>query len=131
MTRTAKPTFGNYREFWPYYVAMHSKAATRRMHFAGTLLGALVAAVGVLRGRRTMIAAWPAIAYSFAWPSHWFIEHNNPATFGHPLWSLRGDFEMISYMLRGRDRELSEIATNWLASHPSRPVADWTLDKAA
>jgi hypothetical protein len=65
-----------------------------------------------------MLAAWPVISYGVAWPTHWLVEGNNPATFGHPLWSLRGDFEMISMMLRGRDQELSIIARDWLWEHP-------------
>ncbi len=35
----------------------------------------------------------------------------------HPEWSLPGDFEMIRYMLRGRDAELTEIAQTFLPRH--------------
>ncbi|WP_346009420.1 Mpo1-like protein, partial [Streptomyces exfoliatus] len=45
------------------------------------------------------------------------IEGNNPATFGHPAWSLRGDVRMIRMMLAGRDRELAETAAAWLAEN--------------
>src|SRR3954451_10842089 len=113
----AAKQFSSYEEFWPYYVAMHSKALTRQLHFTGTMLGALVAVFGLLTGRRRLLAAWPALGYGFAWPAHWFVEGNNPASFGHPLWSLRGDFAMIGYMLRGRDSELSLVAHDWLAEH--------------
>ncbi len=118
--------FTSYAEFWPYYVAMHSKPLSRRLHFAGTALGALIALAGLLSGRPRLLVAWPVVGYGFAWPSHWFVEQNNPAMFGHPLWSLRGDFAMVGYLLRGRDAELSAIAAEWLASHPRREVADWT-----
>jgi hypothetical protein len=120
----AAQRFASYAEFWPYYVAMHSKPLTRRLHFTGTTLGALIAAFGVLTGRRKLLAAWPIVGYGFAWPSHWFVEGNNPASFGHPVWSLRGDFAMIGHLLRGRDAELTVIAQNWLAANaPDRASA--------
>lgn len=112
-----RPEFDSYEAFFPYYVAMHSKPATRRVHFAGTTLGLVLAVIGLLTRRPRMLVALPGCGYGFAWPAHWFIEKNNPASFGHPLWSLRGDFEMISYMLRGRDAELSEIAQAYLSEH--------------
>jgi hypothetical protein len=113
----SRPEFASYREFFPYYVAMHSKPLTRQLHFAGTLLGAVFALIGIVTGRRRMLALFPACGYGTAWPAHWFIEKNNPASFGHPLWSLRGDFEMVSYMLRGRDAELTVIAREYLRAN--------------
>ncbi|MCT9093991.1 DUF962 domain-containing protein [Streptomyces sp. ASQP_92] len=115
MTNTTKPTFDSYEEFWPYYVAMHSRAATRWVHLTGTLTGLALTAYGLARGRGRYALALPLIGYGTAWPAHWFIEKNNPATFGHPAWSLRGDRQMIAMMLAGRDRELGEIAAKWLA----------------
>jgi hypothetical protein len=65
--------------------------------------------------RPQLIAAAPVISYGMAWFSHFVIEKNRPATFGHPLWSLRGDFRMLARMWQGRDSELSEIAAESLA----------------
>jgi hypothetical protein len=117
-----RPEFANYREFWPYYVAMHSKALTRRLHFVGTSSGLALSAFGISTGRKRLVPAGVALGYAFAWPAHWFVEKNNPASFGHPLWSLRGDFEMVVYMLSGRDRELSVIAQGWLADAAREPL---------
>ncbi|WP_411142619.1 Mpo1-like protein [Streptomyces sp. x-80] len=117
--RASGRRFGSYEEFWPYYVAMHSQAATRWVHLTGTLTGLAVSAYGVLRGRPKLLLALPLIGYGTAWPAHFLIERNNPATFGHPAWSLRGDAQMIRMMLKGRDAELAEIAAKWLAEHGS------------
>jgi hypothetical protein len=113
----------SYRDFFPYYVAMHSKVLTRRLHFAGTVTGLVLTVLGAVTGRRRLVAALPVLGYGLAWPSHWLIEGNNPASFGHPLWSLRGDFQMISMMLRGRDSELTVIARDWLSEHPEHRTA--------
>lgn len=114
----ADQNFESFDDFWPYYVAMHSKAATRWIHLAGTLTGLAVSAYGLTRGRRRLLLGLPVIGYGTAWPAHFLIEGNNPATFGHPLWSLRGDARMIATMLAGRDYELAETAQKWLAEHP-------------
>jgi hypothetical protein len=115
-----RDSFGSFEEFWPYYVAMHAKAATRWVHLAGTLTGLAVGAYGLARGRKRHLAALPLFGYGAAWPAHFLIEGNNPATFGHPAWSLRGDVRMIATMLAGRDKELGETAAAWLAEHPRR-----------
>lgn len=48
--------------------------------------------------------AVPIVAYSFAWAGHFYFEHNTPATFVYPLYSLFGDFRMFFEVLaRVRD----------------------------
>jgi hypothetical protein len=102
--------FADFEDFFPWYVGQHSKRATRWVHFAGTHLGAVTAAAGIVTRRPALIAGLPLISYSFAWFSHFVIEKNNPASFGHPLWSLRGDVRMLAMMWEGRDAELERIA---------------------
>ncbi len=103
-------SFASFEDFFPYYVAQHSKRATRWVHFAGTHLGALSAAAGMLTRRPRLIAAAPLISYGVAWASHLTIEGNRPATFGHPAWSLRGDLRMLAMMWQGGDPELQRLA---------------------
>jgi hypothetical protein len=104
--------FESFDEFFPYYVGQHSKPATRWIHFAGTHLGALTGLTGLLRRKPALLAAAPVISYGMAWFSHFTIEGNRPATFGHPLWSFRGDLRMIGMMWQGRDAELTRIGTD-------------------
>jgi hypothetical protein len=40
--------------------------------------------------------------YGFAWVGHYVFEKNRPATFKHPLYSLRGDFRMAREVFSGR-----------------------------
>ena len=94
--------FRSFEEFWPFYVEQHSKPATRALHFVGTT-AAIACALG-----GPLIALAPFCGYGPAWVSHFFIEKNRPATFKHPLWSLRADFRMFRLTLLGRmERELA------------------------
>src|SRR4029077_20396807 len=94
----------------------HSRAGTRWAHFGGTHLGAAVGLTGIARRRWGLLAAAPVIAYGVAWVSHFTVERNKPATFGHPLWALRGDLRMIATMSRGGDGSLGRIAADVKAS---------------
>lgn len=97
---TPSEPFRDFEDFWPFYVGQHSKPWTRRLHFVGTA-GAIALLAGAWLLRRPAIAAAsPVFAYALAWFSHFAIERNRPATFSHPLWSLRGDFRMFSLMIR-------------------------------
>jgi hypothetical protein len=42
--------------------------------------------------------------YGFAWVAHFFVEHNKPATFKYPLWSLIGDHKMYLEILQGKHK---------------------------
>ena len=90
-----------YEEFWPYYVRAHSKKITRVLHAVGSTAALLSVGAFALTGKKKFLLATPVLGYGPAWFSHFVIEGNKPATFGHPLWSLRGDFEMISRMIAG------------------------------
>ena len=40
--------------------------------------------------------------YAFAWVGHFFFEHNKPATFKYPRYSLMGDWRMWFEILTGK-----------------------------
>ncbi len=91
----------SFEEFWPFYVSQHLDATNQRLHFVGTTLVLASLAAGVLVTER-FFAMVPLAGYGFAWFGHFVFEKNRPATFKHPLWSLRGDFRMYRLMLLGR-----------------------------
>ena len=92
----------NFENFWPEYVRAHSQPGTRAVHLAGTLAGwALLLAAIVLR-HWWWIGLALVLSYALAWVSHFFVEHNRPATLGHPLWSWLADQKMVALMLAGR-----------------------------
>jgi hypothetical protein len=97
--------FSRFRDFYPHYLDEHRNPTCRRLHFVGSLLVLLVLALvlGRLLGPWWLLAL-PVIGYGFAWVGHFFFEHNRPATFRHPWYSLLGDWVMFRDMLTGRIR---------------------------
>jgi hypothetical protein len=94
------PRIRTYTEFWPFYLQQHSRRGTKIWHATGTLLGLGVLAFALAKGRPGWIL-WALVpGYALAWISHFFIEHNRPATFRYPLWSFFSDFRMLALMLR-------------------------------
>lgn len=92
----------SFAAFWPHYLRAHSKRLTRAIHYCGTTLVVLLAVAALLTERWWLLLAIPAAGYGFAWAGHAAVEHNRPATFGHPGWSLRADFRMWWLWLTGR-----------------------------
>lgn len=99
ITEEMMRTYKNFEQFWPYYVSQHLNKTNRQMHFVGTTL-AFVCVVLALYQSVWFLAAVPLVGYGFAWFGHWWFEKNKPATFSHPLWSLRGDWQMYGLMWR-------------------------------
>ena len=93
-----------FEEFWPFYLREHRRPATRALHFAGTSLVVLLLVAAAATRTWWLLLAMPVAGYAFAWASHFAVERNRPATFRHPLWSLRADFRMWRLWLAGRLR---------------------------
>ena len=106
-------TFGSFAEFWPFYVSQHSHPQTRLLHFCGSTASLTLVLIGVLTATPWFILAAFVVGYTFAWYSHFFIEKNRPATFGHPFWSFRADFKMWFLMFTGRmNAEVGRVLSN-------------------
>ncbi len=104
--------FKSFEEFWPYYLGEHKDPINRALHFAGTTTALLTAAASLFFGPQLLPLALVA-GYGPAWVGHFFFEKNKPATFKHPLWSLRGDFKMYAMTLTGQLK--AELANLGLA----------------
>ena len=95
----------SFEEFWPFYVAEHSQAKTRALHFVGTATAIACAAVLAARGKWKWLPAALVPGYAAAWVGHFLVEKNRPATFKYPLWSLMADQKMFGLMITGKMEE--------------------------
>ena len=94
--------FASFAEFYPYYLAEHSDARCRALHYTGSLLVVAIVLGTIITGRWLWLLSLPVVGYGFAWAGHFFFEKNRPATFSYPLYSLMGDWVMLKDFLTGR-----------------------------
>jgi hypothetical protein len=101
MTPGKSTHIATYADFWLFYLRQHARPATRALHYIGTALvvGLLIYGCFV---NAWALAAVPFAGYGFAWAAHLAVEHNRPATFTHPWWSLISDFRMFALFVTGR-----------------------------
>ncbi len=90
------------KAFWPFYLHEHSRATNRMLHFVGSTLGLVLAAVALGTGTYILLIGALVSGYAFAWFGHFFIEKNRPATFKYPLKSFISDWRMWYTMLTGK-----------------------------
>lgn len=95
-------SFSTFKEFYPFYLEEHSNRNCRRLHFIGTWLVLLIAAIAAWRREPMLIWLMPVAGYGFAWVGHFFFEHNKPATFKYPFYSFAGDWVMWKDILTGK-----------------------------
>lgn len=96
--------YSSFREFYPFYLNEHRHPVCRRLHFIGSALIIILLLYSAASAQWRLLWAMPVIGYGFAWVGHFFFEHNRPATFSYPLYSLLGDWVMFRDMLIGRVR---------------------------
>jgi len=92
--------YRNFRDFYPFYLSEHANRVSRRLHFTGTSIavGLLIAAIAT--GNWWLLILALVQGYAFAWVGHFFFEHNKPATFKYPAFSLMGDWRLWWDILR-------------------------------
>lgn len=92
-----------YSEFWPWYLSQHTRTGTKILHLVGLSLWLLLMISGMVLGNFFLgFASGVLCSYSCAFVSHLIFEHNNPATFKHPIYSIISDFRMAYYFITGR-----------------------------
>jgi hypothetical protein len=94
--------YQSFADFYPFYLSQHRNPVCRRLHFIGSMLVLCVPVLAWLVGNPWLLLAMPLVGYCFAWAGHAFFEHNKPATFTYPLYSLIGDWVMFWQMLTRR-----------------------------
>jgi len=101
MTQKAPSRFNSFAQFYPYYLSEHQNMTCRRLHFVGSTLILALLAFALVTEQWMLLWFIPVLGYGFAWVGHFFFEHNKPATFKYPFYSLLGDWVMFKDMLLG------------------------------
>jgi hypothetical protein len=86
--------FRSFAEFYPFYLREHRHPVSRALHFTGTWIVVGCLTMLIATGNWWWLAGMLFAGYGFAWLGHFRFEHNRPATFRHPFYSLAGDFRM-------------------------------------
>jgi hypothetical protein len=95
-------SYRTFREFYPFYLSEHANRISRRLHFAGTSIAVVLLIAAALLRTGWLILAALVQGYALAWVGHFFFEHNKPATFKYPRFSLMGDWRLWWEILTGK-----------------------------
>ena len=107
---SATPPFQSFQDFWPFYLGEHRHPVSRALHYCGTTAGTLTVLLALLGKHPLLIPLALLVGYGPAWIGHFVFEKNRPASFKHPLWSLRADYRMLRLFLTGRlDQEFRDV----------------------
>jgi hypothetical protein len=94
--------FNSFSEFYPYYLSEHRHPVCRTLHYIGSSLVIVVLLFALFTQQWRWLWLLPFIGYGFAWLGHFMFEHNKPATFKYPLYSLAADWVMFKDFLTGQ-----------------------------
>lgn len=94
--------FNSFQEFYPYYLSEHRHPVCRTLHYFGSSLVIAVLFFAIFTQQWKWLWLLPLIGYGFAWLGHFMFEHNKPATFKYPFYSLAADWVMLKDFLTGQ-----------------------------
>jgi hypothetical protein len=86
--------YRSFAEFYPFYLSEHANPISRRLHFSGTTIAVMLIIASIATQKWWLLAIALVQGYAFAWVGHYFFEHNRPATFKYPGFSLMGDWRL-------------------------------------
>ena len=86
--------YRTFADFYPFYLSEHQNTVSRRLHVIGTSLALVLIVMAVVSLNGWLLIVAMLQGYAFAWVGHFFFEHNRPATFKYPFYSLMGDWRM-------------------------------------
>jgi hypothetical protein len=113
--------YSKFEDFWPDYVRAHSNKLNRTLHVIGVGLALACAFAAIKKKKPWLLLGVPVLGYGFAWAGHFFAEHNAPATFSHPLYSLRASGLLLWMTINGTiEAELARV----LQDDKSQPSSD-------
>ena len=99
-----------YSDFFDFYLGEHSLAATRWVHYIGSICGLAALGLGLWTRHASWLLVGAIAGYGFAWFGHLVFEKNRPATFTYPLWSFVADYHMFFLMVLGRLNQRRALA---------------------
>ncbi len=94
--------YRSFAEFYPFYLSQHQDLSCRRLHFIGSFIVLLLFVAALVFANGWLLLFIPLVGYGFAWVGHFVFEHNRPATFQYPLYSLMGDWVMFAQIITGK-----------------------------
>jgi hypothetical protein len=94
--------YRSFKDFYPFYLSEHANSVSRRLHFTGTSIALVLIITAVATHGWWLLGLALVQGYAFAWVGHFFFEHNKPATFRYPAFSLMGDWRLWWDILRRR-----------------------------
>ena len=93
----------DFEQFWHFYLRVHSKPLTRRLHFLAISIVFIGLGASILLGDHGLTAiACIIVAAIIAGATHGLVEHTHPAVFTNPVLALLCGFLMYFLWLGGR-----------------------------
>ena len=87
----------NFKDYYQYYLTLHTHPKCRLMHFKGQIFTFLFLLVIIFNFTKYWFFVFlaPLVVYPFAWSGHYFFEKNKPAAFTNPLYAKLADLFMF------------------------------------